>query len=521
MSAPTGIAPVRLWSRSLPFRVVMLTMAAAILILAATGVFLMQQSSSGIMEGKTQASVAEASAVVQSMQRDLNTTDLRTTSVNERITRLAREAANRGQVGNQYFVVVETPVSEIGTAGLAAVSIPDNIRAVVSDGDGLWSTPTMITFTGSQPNVPGLVVAATLRAPGQDSFPVFFLFPTTQEERTLAVVQQATLATGVFLLGGLTVTVYLIAMQVLRPIRAARLAAERLAAGHLDDRMAVVGTEDLASLATSMNHMAEELDKQITQLEDLSAVQQRFVADVSHELRTPLTTIRMAAEVLHANRAGFNALAARSSELLSAELDRFEDLLTDLLEISRFDAGAAELSLDEVDLSLLVAEEAEAVAPLAAEFGTQLVVDAPVACLAEVDPRRIRRIVRNLMTNAIEHGERNPITVHVRADGNAAAIAVHDHGVGLTASQTHRVFNRFWRADPARGRRVGGTGLGLSIALEDAHLHGGWLNVWGLPGVGAQFRLTLPRRAGETLTASPWPLVPPEVQEVAGGALVS
>ncbi|MBK9697820.1 MAG: HAMP domain-containing histidine kinase [Propionibacteriaceae bacterium] len=521
MSLSQGIAPRRLWSRSLPFRVVLLTMAAAILILAATGVFLMQQSSSGIMEGKTQASAAEASAVVQSMQRDLNTTDLRTTSVNERITRLAREAANRGQVGNQYFVVVETPVSEIGTAGLAPSSIPDNIRAAVTGSDGLWSTPTMITFTGAQANLPGLVVAASLRAPGQEPYPVFFLFPTSQEERTLAVVQQATLATGVFLLGGLTITVYLIAMQVLRPIRAARLAAERLAAGHLEDRMAVIGTEDLASLAMSMNHMAEELDKKITQLENLSAVQQRFVADVSHELRTPLTTIRMAAEVLHANRTGFDALAARSSELLSTQLDRFEDLLTDLLEISRFDAGAAELALDEVDLSVLVAEEVEAVTPLATQFGTHLVVDAPLPCVAEVDPRRIRRIVRNLMTNAIEHGERHPITVHVRGDAEAVAVAVRDHGVGLTASQAHQVFNRFWRADPARGRRVGGTGLGLSIALEDAHLHGGWLNVWGRRGGGAQFRLTLPRRAGETLTTSPWPLVPPESEGVRGALSAS
>ena len=193
-------------------------------------------------------------------------------------------------------------------------------------------------------------MAASLSAPGQEPYPIFFLFTTSQERQTLAVVQQATLATGVFLLAGLTLTVYVIALQVLRPVRAARLAAERLAAGHLDDRMAVVGTEDLAGLARSMNHMGEELDKKITQLENLSLVQQRFVSDVSHELRTPLTTIRMAAEVLHANRTGFDALAARSSELLSAELDRFEDLLTDLLEISRFDAGAAELALDDVDL---------------------------------------------------------------------------------------------------------------------------------------------------------------------------
>ena len=117
-------APFRLWARSLPFRVVLSTLAAAVVILVATGWFLMDQSSRGILAGKTQASVAEASSVVSTMRRDLSTTDLRTTSASERISRLVREAANRGQVGNQYFVVVETPISQIGTAGVAADSIP-------------------------------------------------------------------------------------------------------------------------------------------------------------------------------------------------------------------------------------------------------------------------------------------------------------------------------------------------------------------------------------------------------------
>ena len=510
MSVPPRSVPLRLWSRSLPFRVVVSTLVAAIGILVATGWFLMDQSIRGIMAGKTQASVSEASVVVQSMQRDLNTTDLRTTSVHERLTRLAREAANRGSVGNQYFVVVETPISEIGTAGLLAPSIPGAIRDAMLGGDGLWSVPTLIRFSDGRADEPGLVVAANLVAPGNNRYPIFLLFSTAQERQTLAVVQQATLATGVFLLAGLTVTVYLISLQVIRPLRAARRAAERLAAGHLDDRMAVIGAEDLASLATSMNHMAEELAKKIKQLENLSLVQQRFVSDVSHELRTPLTTIRMAADVLHANRRGFEPPAARSAELLAAELDRFEELLTDLLEISRFDAGAAQLAIDEVDLTKLVAEEIDGLQHLAADSGTVLQLDAQGSCLAEVDGRRIRRILRNLITNAIEHGEGRPISVHVRGSADAVAIAVRDHGVGFSAADAQHVFSRFWRADPARGRRVGGTGLGLSIALEDARLHGGWLNAWARPGQGAQFRLTLPRRVGSPLVTSPWPVIPPD-----------
>jgi two-component system sensor histidine kinase MtrB len=326
------------------------------------------------------------------------------------------------------------------------------------------------------------------------------------------VVQQATLATGAFLLAGLGVVMYLMTIQVLRPVRAARLAAERLAAGHLDDRMAVAGAEDLAGLARSMNHMAAELEHKVSELEDLSTVQQRFVSDVSHELRTPLTTIRMASEVLYAHREQFDTTSGRSAELLSAELDRFESLLADLLEISRFDAGAAKLSLEVVDLQVLVTEEIAAQQPLANRAGSTLLLEGDGNCMAEVDGRRIRRILRNLITNAIEHGEGEPITVSVRGDVDAVAVAVRDHGVGFSVAEGGQVFNRFWRADPSRGRRIGGTGLGLSISLEDARLHGGWLTAWGRPGEGAQFRLTVPRASGGKLKGSPLPAIPAEVR---------
>jgi len=135
-------------------------------------------------------------------------------------------------------------------------------------------------------------------------------------------------------------------------------------------------------------------------------------------------------------------------------------------------------------------------------------VSPPEGAVAEVDPRRIERVLRNLVVNAIEHGEGRPVTVLVAADDEAVAVAVRDRGVGLAASDVTMVFNRFWRADPARARTTGGTGLGLSIAMEDAHLHGGWLQAWGEPGDGCQFRLTLPRRQGTELDGSPIPLEP-------------
>jgi two-component system sensor histidine kinase MtrB len=502
------------WGRSLPFRVVMVTLAASIVILTTTGLFLLDQSSRGIIESKTQTSLAEAASVLANLRDELARTNLRTGSPNEEVAKLAKEAARRGQVGNQYYLVVETPVAEIGTAGLSTDSIPEQIRASVTSSDGLWTTPTLIRYTDGRADEPGLVVAGQLTISGSGSYPVFFIFPTRSEQESLAVVQQAAWATGIFLLAGLVLTVYLVAMMVLRPVRAARVAAERLASGHLEDRMRVSGTADLASFASSMNHMAAELDKKITQLEDLSTLQQRFVSDVSHELRTPMTTIRMAAEVIDSHRDEFDPPTARSSELLAAEIDRFEELLTELLEISRFDAGAAELHLDEIDLTQLVDEEMRQMVPFAETAGSELVLDSDGRAVAEIDGRRVRRIVRNLLANAIEHGEGRPIKVQVRRGSQVVSLAVRDHGVGLSQEELEQVFDRFWRADPARTRKLGGTGLGLAIALEDARLHGGQLDVWGAPGRGALFRLTLARKVGQELNEWPISLIPDDLSEV-------
>jgi two-component system sensor histidine kinase MtrB len=120
----------------------------------------------------------------------------------------------------------------------------------------------------------------------------------------------------------------------------------------------------------------------------------------------------------------------------------------------------------------------------------------------------VERVLRNLVVNAVEHGEGKDVVVKLAAAGGAVAVAVRDYGVGLKPGEATRVFSRFWRADPARARTTGGTGLGLSIALEDARLHGGWLQAWGEPGGGSQFRLTLPRTADEPLRGSPIPLEP-------------
>jgi len=265
--------------------------------------------------------------------------------------------------------------------------------------------------------------------------------------------------------------------------------------------------------------MADSLQRQIRQLADLSRVQQRFVSDVSHELRTPLTTIRLAGEVLYDQRESFPPATARTAELLHAQTERFELLLADLLEMSRYDAGAVQLEVEPTNLVRLVEDAIDAVMPLARDKDTEVRLVAPGGYFeAEVDARRIRRILQNLLGNAIDHGEGRPIVVYVDSDESAVAIAVRDFGVGLPAADMARVFDRFWRADPSRQRSTGGTGLGLAISQEDAIVHGGELDVWSEPGRGSCFRLTIPRHSGGLLGASPLDLPPEDgldLQEIA------
>jgi two-component system sensor histidine kinase MtrB len=303
----------------------------------------------------------------------------------------------------------------------------------------------------------------------------------------------------------------LVTRQVVGPVRQAAATAERLAAGRLRDRMVVRGEDDLASLATSFNRMAETVETQISQLRELSRVQRRFVADVSHELRTPITTIRMAADVLHDSRTDLPPELARSSELLQMQLDRFEALLADLLEISRYDAGAAALEPEAVDLRGLVARVVELAEPIAERRDSRVEVDLPPEpVVVDVDTRRIERVLRNLVVNAVEHGAGRPVHLRLAGGPGGVAVTVRDQGAGLRPGEAALVFGRFWRADPARARTSGGSGLGLSIALEDTRLHGGWLQAWGEPGQGCVFRLTLPWQVGGEITESPLPLDPAE-----------
>jgi len=506
-------APSRAWWGSLPLRVVGTTLIGTVLVLILGGWLLQQQAAAGIEKGKVASSLAEASTALDIIESSLHDSTVQASST-ETITRVALAAVERGSVGGQYHVLVSLPTSDIRTERLDPSSVSSSLRdtvqqAINATDSQLYWTSTQVRYLDGSDTVPGIVVGAVVGSSGVTRYPVYFVFPMSQEQSTLRVVQQALISTGLAVALGMIIIAYWVSRAVITPVRSARQAAERLASGQLAERMPVRGTDDLARLAVSMNYMASELQHRIRQLEELSRLQQRFVADVSHELRTPLTTVRLAADVLYDAHDGFPPLENRSAVLMRRELDRFEALLADLLEISRFDAGAAELTLDEQDLCELVRTEVDALRPLAETRGVDLVLMVPESsCDADIDQRRIGRVLRNLLTNAIEHGEGGPVEIEVAVNQTAAAVTVRDHGVGFDANDSHNVFERFWRADRARARSLGGTGLGLAIAMEDVRLHGGNLTAWGRPMRGAQFRVTIPRRHGIPIASSPLPPVP-------------
>ena len=490
------------------------TLVLSLIVIAVLGQLLVGRIADGLLEAKIEASLVEARAGLTQAQAQVAASDRSDPIADDRLVdQIAVQLANRGSSTPRLFDVLLLSASpgtpQRGSNLVSETSVPLRLRAAVArDQIQAW-TYTTIAYTDGRPSVTGLSVGAPLSVPGVGAYELYYLFPLGQEQSTLDLVRSSVVGVGLLLVLLLGFVAWIVTRQVVVPVRAASQTAARLAEGNLSERMKVKGTDDLARLATSFNEMAASLARQIRQLEELSRVQQRFVSDVSHELRTPLTTIRMAADVVYDDRDQLDAPTSRAVELLQNQLDRFEELLVDLLEISRFDAGAAVLDAERTDLVTLVQRSIEAATPLAVRNGMEVRLrSADVTCLVECDPRRVHRIIRNLIENAVEHGNSRGVDLVIAMSDDAVAVTVRDYGVGLRPGESALVFNRFWRADPARARTTGGTGLGLAIALEDARLHGGWLEAWGEPGNGACFRLTLPldRKAG--FEESPLPLPP-------------
>ncbi|MFI6660086.1 MtrAB system histidine kinase MtrB [Streptomyces sp. NPDC050523] len=518
---------MRLWRRNIQLKVVATTLLMSLGVVLLLGFVVIGQVRNGLLDAKVKASQSQATGgfAVAKQRADeaaAGTTDGGTTAdgrPSQNVIQWMSDLVSSLSSGGQgAFDVVTLPAGDNGGGGRGprasgdvdpSASVPEDLRTRISDGAGAAQSYTSIIYSNDKESQPALVIGKQVNDPNGDPYQLYYLFPLTQEEKSLSLVKGTLATAGLFVVVLLGAIAWLVVRQVVTPVRMAAGIAERLSAGRLQERMKVTGEDDIARLGEAFNKMAQNLQLKIQQLEDLSRMQRRFVSDVSHELRTPLTTVRMAADVIHEAREDFDPVTARSAELLADQLDRFESLLADLLEISRFDAGAAALEAEPIDLREVVRRVVSGAEPLAERKGTLIRVagdQQPV--VAEADARRVERVLRNLVVNAVEHGEGKDVVVKLATAGGAVAVAVRDYGVGLKPGEATRVFSRFWRADPARARTTGGTGLGLSIALEDARLHGGWLQAWGEPGGGSQFRLTLPRTADEPLRGSPIPLEP-------------
>jgi two-component system sensor histidine kinase MtrB len=499
------------WRRSIQVRVVTTTLLVSAVVVAILGVFLMQQITTALLNAKVNSSNQQLEEGVYIAGQQL--AGVQASDLPGRLDQIAETL--RRQSGPSGFYEVYLVDTSDPTSGGDATNDLDASRSIPPRLERALSRPGATNYTygmmhySDQPSVPGLIMGTRLNSREV----LYYFFPLTQQESTITAVQRTLIGVSIGLVMLIVLIAWLVTRQVVIPVRLAAQAAERLASGRLEERMKARGEDDFARLANSFNGMAGNLQENIKALEDLSQVQRLFVSDVSHELRTPLTTIRIAADLIYEERGEFEPAVSRSAELLQNQLERFESLLADLLEISRHDAGAATLDAESVDVRDLVLKAVGETEDLAERKGSKLLMQLPgEPCMAEVDHRRVARILRNLLVNAVEHGEGKDIVVTVAADRDAVAVAVRDHGVGLKPGEAQMVFDRFWRADPARARTTGGTGLGLSISREDAQLHGGWLQAWGEPGVGSQFRLSLPRVAGAELRGSPLPLVPTDVE---------
>ncbi|GAA3532090.1 hypothetical protein AFL01nite_20110 [Aeromicrobium flavum] len=493
---------VGLWRRSLRTRVVINTLLLSTAVILVVGWALLRDVADGLAENRRDAAIGEARAGLEQAQSQLDAAvDSEPTRQSQALTQLVDAlAATRGE-NRSYELVLQGPLAEAGGAPVRASGnvgiddVPaDLVREVASEQGTFWTFSELSLF-GAGDDIPVVTVGGRVTAPGSnDQYALYYVFSMADQQETLDLVRTASLAGGGVLLVMVTLVAGLVARQVVEPVRLARRIAERFAAGNLEQRMHVKGEDDIARLSTSFNQMAESLQSQIRRLENLSRLQQRFVSDVSHELRTPLTTVQMAGQVLYEARPHFDPQTARAAELLQTEVGRFEALLSDLLDLSRFDAGAATLELDPVDLATVALSAAQDEAlSRAGIVGRARGVTEPA--VVEADIRRVDRMVRNLIVNAARYSRSAQVDVIVTQADDRVSLAVRDHGIGMEPEVVRRVFDRFWRGDPARSQ--GGTGLGLAIAREDAALHGGTLEVWSRPGRGTEFVLTLPRVAGE------------------------
>jgi two-component system sensor histidine kinase MtrB len=286
------------------------------------------------------------------------------------------------------------------------------------------------------------------------------------------------------LLAMITTVAIAVYRPVVLPVRRLARAAQRMSGGDLSVRVQPQGRDELAQLVTTFNGMASALENKVGELEQMEARARQFAGDVSHELRTPLTAMTAVAGILH-EHPGLTGDGATAARLVHQEVQHLNRLVEDLIEISRFDAGTAQLVTDETDIANAVSQ------CLRARGWSSVRTDVPAGLTARLDRRRFDVILANLVGNALRHGG-PPVTVQARIQsGGQLAVEVRDHGDGLSPAAIPHLFDRFYKADTARVRSEG-SGLGLAIARENARLHGGHIHAGNHPDGGAVFTVSLP-----------------------------
>lgn len=489
---------------------VAITLAALVLLLV-FGIIVASQLRSSMFETRKDAILADASLRFSSAQSVFSSS---TATSPDQVQESARGAlaslkASAAGAGATNVALLR---SEGSTASLRINQIEDEqmrglitpqMREAVAQGGAQWQS-VGIRASDSDKVSPGILVGTQVQLPRAGTHELYILYSLAADQRQVDVVLRVLVLSALPIIVALPIGVFALLHRLLLPVRLTVSAATKAAEGDLDVRVEVHGADEMAALGRAFNAMTSSLQDTISRYDELAKLQQRFVSDVSHELRTPLTTIRMAEDIVWDNREDLPAHARRSAELLHDQTERMEQMLADLLEISRYDAASALLDAEERDLRPIVTRVVEACAELAQRQGVPVEVVAPARASAEIDERRIERVIRNLVVNAIEHADGTRVTITVATSATDVACRVRDRGVGMTQEVADHVFDRFYRADTARARTTGGTGLGLAIATEDVAIHGGRLQAYGEPGRGASFLMTLPKHAGDEIAS--WPL---------------
>lgn len=438
----------------------------------------------------------------QEMQNHAGTLPVRPTQ--DELQRTADQMAN----SSQRFSVLLVAENADGTAvsgnsgglnGFSLRDVPASLRTAVNGRQSAGTNDTSVKAGSAtyhlywqrvvEDGTPYLVAGTRLLGGGPTGYLRKSLEPEAKDLNSLA--WSLGIATGLALIGS-ALLAQAAATTVLKPVHRLGVAARRLGEGQLDTRLRVSGTDELADLSRTFNRTAESLEKRVADMAARDEASRRFVADMSHELRTPLTAITAVTEVLEeeldSESGGMDPMIEPAVRLVVSETRRLNDLVENLMEVTRFDAGTARLVLDEVDIADQITACIDARAWLDA-----VDLDAERGVYAYLDPRRLDVILANLIGNALKHGG-SPVRVSVREEtGEDAAlvIRVRDHGPGIPEEVLPHVFDRFYKASASRPRSEG-SGLGLSIALENAHIHGGGITAANAPDGGAVFTLRLP-----------------------------